>query len=113
MDHNFVYVPSKMSRVETRYSCYSNKWTPLINELLQLLISYTELLETRERRRSHLSRVYSFQCSCSRCSGEDEVTVGLLAAAREDIANDVIKDSIREGLLKLDKDVAELKKAKG
>ena len=39
--------------------------------------------------------------------------MGLLAAAREDIANDVIKDSIREGLLKLDKDVAELKKAKG
>ena len=80
---------------------------------MQLFISYTELLETKERRQSHLSRVYSFQCSCERCIGEDEVATGLLAAARDDIPAGVVKKTIREGFLRIDEDVNSKKKAHG
>ena len=79
----------------------------------QLFISYTELLETKERRRSHLTRVYSFQCSCERCHGEDEVASGLLAAAQEDIPATQLSKTIEEGLLKLDEDIHSKKKAQG
>ena len=81
--------------------------------MLQLFISYTELLETRERRRLHLNRVYSFQCSCSRCLGEDERVSGLLAAAGEDVSASLLEDSIRDGLKKMDDEVIRMKKAEG
>ena len=68
----------------------------------------------RERRRSHLNRVYSFQCSCERCHGEDEVASGLMAAAREeDIPPTLLSKTIEEGLLKLDEDISSKKKAQG
>ena len=71
------------------------------------------MLETKEKRRSHLNRVYSFQCCCSRCHGEDERATGLLAAAREDVPVSVAEGSVREGLAKIDDEVNEMKKAKG
>ena len=35
---------------------------------LQLFVSYTDLLETRERRQRHLQKYYLFSCTCERCS---------------------------------------------
>lgn len=76
----------------------------------QLFISYTELLETKERRQSHLSRVYSFTCICGRCHRDDERATGLLAAAREGVAEDVIENRVRDGLKKISEDVGRMKK---
>ena len=70
-------------------------------------------METRDRRRSHLNRVYSFNCSCDRCLCEDEVATGLLAAAREGVDPREVKDSVREGTRRIDKDIDGLKKANG
>ena len=37
---------------------------------LQLTISYSEVLQPREKRREHLRKVYCFDCTCPRCEAE-------------------------------------------
>ena len=76
----------------------------------QLFISYTELLETKEKRQSHLNRFYSFVCTCGRCRREDERATGLLAAARVGVAEDVVENLVRDGLRRLSEDIGRMKK---
>ena len=70
------------------------------------------MLQPKERRISMLSHMYSFQCSCERCYGEDEVATGLLAAARDDVPATVVKKTMEEGTLKLE-EIKKLKKVNG
>lgn len=39
--------------------------------LFQIFVSYCETMDSKARRQAYLKRVYSFQCSCPRCTVEE------------------------------------------
>lgn len=51
--------------------CSSIRLLVLITPTPQLLITYLELLDTREERRAQLQRVYHFECTCQKCLTEE------------------------------------------
>uniref|UniRef100_A0A1X7U1G6 MYND-type domain-containing protein n=1 Tax=Amphimedon queenslandica TaxID=400682 RepID=A0A1X7U1G6_AMPQE len=86
--------------------------TKKIFENEQLFVSYTDLLETRERRQRHLQKYYLFSCNCPRCSSEfsgslDEKLIKTAADLKESDRKTLYKD----GFSKLDE--AENVKKKG
>ncbi len=64
-----------------------------ISDFVQLFISYCEVLDTLEKRQTHLSMVYHFQCACLRCQKEEGEAALVGARTRE---------AIREGYSMLD-----------
>ena len=80
---------------------------------MQLFINYITVLNTKEWRRTKLSRVYSFHCCCDRCCNEDEIASGLLAGASDEIPASVVEECVKEGLMKIEVDVAKMKSANG
>ena len=51
-------------------------------------------------------------CTCDRCHRDDERATGLLAAAREGVADDVIENRVRDGLKRINEDVGSMRKEK-